>query len=220
MKVFCIIPAFNEERTIGQVVASVKPLVDELIVVDDGSSDATVEIAFKQGAKVLRHFLNRGQGASLETGNQYALANGADIVVHFDADGQFVAEEIKDIIAPIARGEADVVLGSRFLGKKTNMPFLKKSIIMPTARLVNKALLGLSLSDPQPGFRALSRSALEKIKIKQDKMAHNSEILHKISFYKLRLKEIPVTVIYTEFGQNFWGGIRIVKDILLAKLMD
>jgi glycosyltransferase involved in cell wall biosynthesis len=220
MKVFCIIPALNEEKTIGQVIARVKPFVDEIVVVDDGSSDSTVEISAKAGATVLEHLINRGQGASLETGNLYALKNGAEIVLHFDADGQFVPEEINDLLKPIIMGEAEVVFGSRFLGRPSNMPFFKKNIIMPIARLVNKVLLNLSLSDPQSGLRVFYRPALEKIRIEQDRMAHASEILYKVSFYKLKIKEVPATVIYTEFGQSFSGGVRIVKDLLLAKFLD
>lgn len=220
MKVFCIIPALNEEKTISKVIEEVRPLVDQVVVVDDGSIDATCKKAEESGARVLAHLINRGQGASLETGNKYAIAHGAEVVVHFDADGQFLAGEIKEIVAPIERGEAEVVLGSRFLNKKSDMPWFKEKIIIPIARIVNKLTLDLSLSDPQCGFRALSRKALKKIRIKQDRMAHCSEILYKISKNKLKVKEVPITVIYYNFGQKFSGGLRIIKDLLLAKLMD
>jgi polyprenyl-phospho-N-acetylgalactosaminyl synthase len=220
MKVFCVIPAFNEEKYISEVVARVKPLVDELIVVDDGSSDRTAELARARGAKVLKHLLNSGQGASLETGNQYALSRGADIIFHFDADGQFSVEDIPEVLAPLLEGVAEAVLGSRFMGKESNMPAFKKKIIMPIARLVNCLLLGVKLTDPQSGFRAMTAEAWRKISIEQKGMAHNSEILYKIVKNKIKLKEVPVKVIYHNFGQKFSGGVRILKDIFLAKLID
>jgi len=220
MKTLCVIPAYNEEGTIIEVINRVKPLVSEIVVVDDGSSDKTRELAEKQNITVLFHFINRGQGAALATGNQYALRAGADIIVHFDADGQFLAEEIKDIISPIIKGEADIVFGSRFLGKKSNMPPFKKYVIIPLAHLVNKIFTGSNLTDPQNGFRALSRKAASQIKIEQDGMAHNTEIISKAFASGLKIKEVPVTVIYHNFGQRFSGGLKIIKDLILARLIN
>jgi len=220
MKIFCIIPAYNEEKNINQVIAKVKPLVDKIVIVDDGSTDKTRELAKTQGAKVLSHIINRGQGAALATGNQYALANGADIIIHFDADGQFLPEEIKDVIAPLQSGQADIVFGSRFLGKESNMPKFKKYVIIPLAHLVNKIFIGETLTDPQSGFRALTRGGAKKIKIEQDGMAHNSEIISQAFSHKLRIKEVPITVIYHNFGQRLSGGFKIIKDLILARLIN
>ena len=220
MKTFCVIPAYNEAETIAKIVGEVKPLVDQIVVVDDGSSDNTGKLAKAQSVKVLSHFINRGQGASLETGNQYALRAGADIIVHFDADGQFLAEEIKDIISPIIKGEADIVFGSRFLGKKSNMPPFKKYVIIPLAHLINKIFTGSTLTDPQNGFRAMSQKAASQIKIEQDGMAHNTEIISKAFASGLKIKEVPVTVIYHNFGQRFSGGLKIIKDLILARLIN
>jgi polyprenyl-phospho-N-acetylgalactosaminyl synthase len=227
MKIFCIIPALNEEKYIAEVAAKVRPLVDELVVVDDGSGDRTAELAKAAGATVLKHFINSGQGASLETGNQYALSRGADIIFHFDADGQFSVADIPEVLAPLVAGEAEAVLGSRFMGKESNMPPFKKKVIMPVARLVNRLLLGVKLTDPQSGFRALTATAWRKISIEQKGMAHNSEILYKIVRNNIKVKEVPITVIYHRVGQGLFGGrgmgsggIRIIKDIILAKLMD
>ena len=214
MKVFCVIPAYNEARSIVSVVGRVKPLVDEVIVVDDHSSDKTLELAQKTGAIVLHHIINRGQGAALQTGNDYALRHGADIIVHFDADGQFLAEEIKDIVQPIKNNQADIVFGSRFLGKKSNLPKFKKNIIMPLAKLINKVFFNINLSDPQNGFRAMSALVASEIRIENDGMAHCNEILIKSFKNKYRIQEVPITVIYHEFGQKFSGGIRIIKDLI------
>ena len=220
MKIFCVIPAYNEEKNISQVIAKVKPLVDKVIIVDDGSADKTYNLAKDADIIALRHIINRGQGAALATGNQYALANGADIIVHFDADGQFLAEEIKDVIAPLQSGQADIVFGSRFLGKESNMPKFKKYVIIPLAHLVNKIFIGETLTDPQSGFRAQNRTGAEKIKIEQDGMAHNSEIISQAFNNKLRIKEVPITVIYHNFGQRLGGGLKIIKDLILARLIN
>lgn len=219
METFCIIPAYNEENNIGKVLDGLLPLGYELVVVDDCSSDRTYEAAQKNGVKVLRHIVNRGQGAALQTGMDYALMHGADVIVHFDADGQFLGEEIAQVIEPIVRGEADIVFGSRFLEKKSDIPFFKKNVIMPLAKLVNKVFLKIDLTDPQSGFRAMSRKAAEQIRIEQNRMAHCSEILVKSFASGLRIKEVPITVIYHDFGQKFSGGIKILKELFLGSLL-
>jgi len=213
MKISCVIPAYNESQNIIRVIDKVKPLVDEIIVVDDCSKDNTYELAKSKGVIALRHPINRGQGAALQTGDEYALLNGADIIVHFDADDQFKAEEISSLTEPIIRQEADAVFGSRFLGY-ANFPFTKRVIIMPLARIINR-FFGIKLSDPQSGFRALNRSTLEKIKIENRGMAHCSEILYKTIHSGARVTEVPITVTYHEFGQSFGGGFKIIKDLLI-----
>jgi glycosyltransferase involved in cell wall biosynthesis len=219
MKIFCVIPAYNEEKNIFQVVREVIDLVDVVVVVDDCSTDKTALLAKEAGAVVLHHSVNRFQGAALQTGNDYAIMNGADIIVHFDADGQFLANEIKSLTEPISSGEYDMVFGSRFLEKKSDLPFVKDKIIMPIARMVNYLFFGINFTDPQSGFRAMSRAAAETIQIEQDGMSHCSEILHKAFAKKLRIKEVPITVIYEEFGQGFGGGFKIIKEFILNKLV-
>jgi polyprenyl-phospho-N-acetylgalactosaminyl synthase len=218
-KIFIIIPAFNEEGKIGSVIKDARKYADEIVVIDDGSSDRSSEQAERAGAKVISHRINRGQGAALETGNRYALANGADIIVHFDADGQFLSGEIPEIIAPILDGSADIVFGSRFLSKRSEMPLLKRWLIMPFARAVNLFFFGITTTDPQSGFRAFSQKAARMIIIENDRMAHCSEILAKASASDLRIKEVPITVLYPDFGQRFSGGLDIIKDLLIGKMI-
>ena len=140
--IFCIIPAYNEEKNILKVVDACLKEIDKIVVVDDASTDKTVDILRNNISSekliILNHLTNRGQGAALQTGNEYALANKAQIIVHFDADGQFLAKEIKDIIKPIKEDGADIVFGSRFLEKKSKIPWFKEKIILPLAKLINK----------------------------------------------------------------------------------
>lgn len=225
-KIICVIPAFNEETNIGRTINDVKKYVDQVVVVDDGSSDNTFKKAKAEQVIVIRHCLNRGQGAALQTGNVYALKQEAQIIIHFDADGQFIGQEINDLTKPILEGKAEAVIGSRFLGKKSGMPWIKERIIMPIGRLVNKILLNVSLTDPQGGFRALSRKAVSMIEIENDGAAHCSEILYKLTKLGISVMEVPVTVKYNSFGQTIiggkgrgTGGVRIVIDLIIAKLI-
>jgi glycosyltransferase involved in cell wall biosynthesis len=219
MKIICVIPAFNEAKTISEVVVKVGQRVDVVVVVDDGSSDNTVNLALEAGAIVLRHQFNRGQGAALRTGTDFALEQGADIIIHFDADGQFVATEIAEMINPIASGEVEIVFGSRFLGKKHNLPPLKKRLLLPLARLFNLVFLGVRFNDPQNGFRALSAVAARQLNWQQDKMAHASEILWLTRLAKIKYREIGVTVHYADFGQRLSGGFKIASDLFLGRFL-
>lgn len=220
MRVFCVIPAFNEAKNIVAVINEVKPLVDRVVVVDDGSTDETYNLAQTSGAIVLKHIINRGQGASLRTGTEYSLSQGAEIIVHFDADGQFLSQDIVKIIEPIKVGAAEVVYGSRFLGIETKMPFLKRYLIMPLARAVNRIFFKINLTDPQSGFRALAASAARRISWQQDRMAHCSEIMFAVKKNNLRVAEVPVQVIYHNFGQSFFGGLRILKDLFFSMIIN
>lgn len=226
-KVFCVIPAYNEEKNIKKVIEGLVDIVDYLVLVVDGGTDRTFEKALEtkkelekraENLYILKHVVNRGQGAALQTGNEFSLKMGADLVVHFDADGQFLNEDIKSVIEPILKDEADVVFGSRFLGKESNIPWFKKNIIFKLAHLFNFFFVKIKLTDPQSGFRAMNKKALTIISIDQDKMAHCSEILFKVSESDLRVKEVPVLVLYNEYGQKFSGGIKIVRDLVFSKI--
>ncbi|MDD2757756.1 MAG: glycosyltransferase family 2 protein [Patescibacteria group bacterium] len=217
---FAVVPAFNEERNIGRVVRDLfQHGCERVIVVDDGSTDQTAATAGDAGAVVLRHLINRGQGAALETGDRFALASGAEAVVHFDADGQFNPADIALARELMREKDLDVVLGSRFLDRRSQIPFLKRRLILPVGRLVNYFFTGLLLSDAHNGFRLLTKNALAKIKITQDGMAHNSEIVAQIKKYGLKYAECPVEVTYVEYGQGLTGGLKIIRDLFLAKFL-
>ncbi len=217
---FIIVPAYNEAKNIGRVIGGLfSQGLENIVVVDDGSSDDTFELAKSAGAIVLRHEINRGQGAALQTGNEYALANGADLVVHFDGDGQFNPADIAEALAVMRNKNTEVIFGSRFLDNRSKIPWTKKYIILPISRIINQLFTGLKLTDAHNGFRILSRRALGKINIFQDRMAHNSEIVRQIKERGLSFAEHPVRVEYFEYGQGVGGGLKIIREILQERLI-
>ncbi len=221
MKIFCIIPAYNEEKNIKKTLLNALDYSDFFVVVDDCSQDGTISevLSIKnEKIKLIKHPINLGQGAALQTGNEYALKNGADIIVHFDADGQFLSEDIPRVVEDIKNNNADIVFGSRFLEIKSEIPAFKKNIIMPIAKIFNFVFFGIKTSDPQSGFRAMKKNIAEIIKIENNRMAHCTEILAKAHKKKLIIKEVPITVLYEEFGQKFSGGIKIIKDLFFKKI--
>lgn len=221
MKIIAVIPAYNEAAAIGKVVAEVLGYVDQVVVVDDGSADDTSLVASQAGATVLRHFLNRGQGAALQTGIFYALTSQADIIVTFDADGQFVAKQISQVVEPLLLGQTDIVLGSRFLNPIGKLP-LSRRLVLQLAATITRFYTGLKVTDAHNGFRAFSAQAAEKIKIKQDRMAHASEIIEQIKKHNLKFVEVSVTVRYTDYslqkGQKLSQSFRIIWDLIISRV--
>ena len=217
--ILAVVPAYNEEKKIGRVVRDLFQHGFKVIVIDDGSVACTSKEAAASGAVVLKHKINRGQGAALQTGNDYALAQGAETVVHFDADGQFNPADIAPAVKLLQDQQLDVVLGSRFLDRRSQLPWLKRYVILPVGRLVNFLLTGVWLTDAHNGFRILSRQALEKIKITQDGMAHNTEILAQLKKQNLKFAETPVEVKYFEYGQGIRGGFKILVEWVVGLLI-
>lgn len=224
MKIVAVIPAYNEEKRIRNSAEDAGCFTDAVVVVDDCSQDSTGEVALNAGAYVLRHEINRGQGAALQTGTDYALQIlEADIIVHFDADGQMQGSDIPKMVQPIINNEADIVLGSRFLGAQSNMPFSRRATLW-LALLFTRLVSGIKLSDTHNGFRVLSKYAARNIKISLDRMAHASEILDLIKLKNLRFVERPVTIKYTAEtlakGQSFTSGFVVLKDFIKSKFID
>lgn len=220
---FIVIPAYNEESKIGTVIENLQRQgYSKIIVVDDGSRDNTTEKAREKHITVLRHLINRGQGAALKTGIDYALEQGASFIVTFDSDGQHHPEDIPRLLEPLQRGEAEVALGSRFLSENSNTPLMRK-IFLKGGALVFRTMYGIKLTDSHNGLRALSRKAAQSINITQDKMEHASEIVEEVSRHKLKYKEIPVTITYTEYslqhGQRTSNAFRILFKMLFNKIV-
>lgn len=215
------IPAYNEERTIGSVIRGLKAAgFTRIIVVDDGSNDRTGEAALQEGALVVRHLLNRGYGGAVGTGLRAASQLESEIIVTCDADGQHDPEDIHRLIAPIATGEADVVIGSRLMDP-AGMP-LSRRIANRIANIVSYVLFGVQSTDSQSGLRAFSRDAALAIRLMTSGMELSSEILAEIRRNRLRLREVPIKAIYTDYslskGQSFTMGLRTLAKLIVAKL--
>lgn len=220
MKIVAVIPAYNESQKIGGVVRATLPFVSEVIVVDDGSHDATRDSAREAGACVMRHVVNRGLGATLGTGIAAALAHDAECIVTLDADGQHDPHEIERVVGPICRGLADVVLGSRLLASE-GMPF-HRVLANHIGNFTTLLLFGIFVTDSQSGFRAFSRAAARMIEIRSNRMEVSSEIVGEIRRKGLRLAEVPIRAIYTNYslakGQSFWVGLKTVYKLLLRRM--
>ncbi|WP_315818964.1 glycosyltransferase family 2 protein [Paraflavitalea speifideaquila] len=218
-----IIPVYNDASTLRKVVEEL--LLQShytIIVVDDGSAVPVSNCLTGLPFIYLRHRVNLGQGAALQTGFTYALQLQPDIIITFDADGQHIASDIPLLIQPILNKEADVVLGSRFWGHNDNPIPFSRNMILKGARLINYLLCGILLSDAHNGLRAFSSAALGKVTITENRMAHASEILFEIKRHKLRYKEVPVNIYYTDYsrqkGQSAVDSIKVLFDLILHKL--
>lgn len=216
-----VIPAFNEGPVIAGVVHDLGAVYRNIVVVDDCSLDDTGDAARSAGAIALRHPINLGQGAALQTGIRYALTRGADYVVTFDADGQHRMEDIRALLDAQSRTNADVVVGSRFLGRAENIPPLRR-IVLKLAVLFTRATTGTKLTDAHNGLRLFTRHAAERIRITQNRMAHASEITEQIHELGLSIAEAPVTIVYTEYslrkGQKLSNAFHIVAELIVARL--
>ena len=203
-----VVPAYNEAGAIGEVLNGLHEYLPRVVVVDDGSSDRTGEIALESGAAVVRHAINLGQGAALQTGIDYALARNAARVCTFDADGQHDPDSIAALYAALTSSGADVALGSRFLGSTPQMPAL------------TRLQTGLRLTDAHNGLRLFTRAAAERICIRQPGMAHASEILAAIAHERLHYVEVPTRVNYTAYsiakGQSVTNSVKILFDLVYA----
>lgn len=217
-RIWIVIPAYNEEKRIEQVLEELLNITSNIVVVNDGSQDLTGQIIEALPVFDLHHEINRGMGAALQTGNDLALQKGAEFIVHFDADGQMQIKDIDKVIAPLMAGQADIVLGSRFLDNKSNVPWLKKWLIHKPAIIFHWLFAGIKLSDAHCGFRALNKKAAQKIQITQDGMAHATEILDQIRQHDLKYQEVPVEITYHEYGQKFSSGFRILRDLFFARI--
>lgn len=220
MKVIAVIPAYNEEKTIAGVIAGIKKYAKHIIVIDDGSRDKTGETAKQEGVKVLRHAINIGLGGALGTGLKAAIMDDADVVITLDADGQHSPEDIPLILEPIIKNEADFVVGSRFL-KKQKMPVFRK-VANGFANFTTFVFWGARSSDTQSGMRAFSKYAVKKIEILSNGMEVSSEIIKEAKQNKLRVKEVPIRAIYTDYslskGQGFIPGIKTFLKLIILKL--
>jgi glycosyltransferase involved in cell wall biosynthesis len=219
--IWLIIPAYNEAAVIGRVVADVAKRGYHVAVVDDGSIDETGRRASAAGAIVVTHPINLGQGAALQTGIQFALRQGAQVIVTFDADGQHRPADIESLIDALTTNNADFALGSRFLGGAVAMPPSRR-ILLLAATWFTRQTTGLKVSDTHNGLRAMTRRGASRIKLRQNRMAHASELLDQIARSGLCYVEVPVTIEYSRYslakGQRLADSLRILVDLSAQRL--
>lgn len=220
-----IIPAYNEQEVIRDVLTGLLQYPYKIVVVDDGSAPSLQQpLSDFAGITYIRHKVNLGQGAALQTGIDYALRHNAAYIVTFDADGQHSAADIGRLLAPLQNNEATVALGSRFLQKNMHNAPASRTRLLKAGRWVNYFFTGLYLSDAHNGLRAMTREAASKIHLKENRMAHATEFLFAIRKHKLAYKEVPATVLYTDYskakGQSVFNSIRIFFDLVLHKLFE
>lgn len=228
-KILAVIPAYNEAQRIAQVVADALPLVDVVIVVDDGSTDSTAAVARTAGARVIQHSDNSGPGAATMTGLLAARLLGADIAVTLDADGQHDPKDIPLLLAPVLAGTADIVFANRFgfldsvRGRRRNSIPLIRRIFNTIGNVLTFLAAGMWVSDSQCGFKAFSRKALLEIDLRMNGFEFCTEIVRESVRHHWKIAQIPTKVLYSEYtmakGQSFANGIKTAFKILLRSFL-
>jgi glycosyltransferase involved in cell wall biosynthesis len=218
-KVCVIVPFYNEEQVINKVVSELLSHNYKVLAVDDGSSDKSYENIQDLKCTIIRHPQNFGQGAALQTGMSFAKLNpNLEIFVTFDSDGQHQVANIENVLNPLIKDEADIVFGTRFQDDLTKFTFLKRLILKMAIKYTHLST-GVALTDTHNGFRAMNRIAINKIELNFPGMTHASEFVAKAGENNLRIKEVPVHVLYTKYskrkGQSLWNAINILTDLFL-----
>lgn len=221
--VWLVVPLFDEAAVIGDVVTAARAAFPKIVCVDDGSRDGSADAAERAGAVVVRHPVNLGQGAALQTGFEYALTDPAmRYAVTFDADGQHQVADVVVMLERIRRGDVQVVFGSRFLDDRTRAGALKKLVLRAAVAYTN-VTTGTRLTDAHNGLRVLERSVVERLQITQNRMAHASEIVAQIGSMRLdgrpvAYAEEPVHIIYSDYsrskGQSLWNAVNILAELI------
>lgn len=221
-RTWVVVPALNEAGVIRDSILGLKTVFPNVVVVDDGSDDATGKEALAAGAIVLRHPLNLGQGATIQTGIDFALGRGAAYIATFDADGQHDAKDLKRLVEVLARENVDIVLGSRFLGRTEGMTRTRSAVIRMGV-LITNLTTGVRLTDAHNGMRAMTAATARRVHIRQDRMAHASELISQIGKLQLTVKEVPVTIRYSAYsrakGQKMSNSFRILLDLVVGWLL-
>lgn len=214
-----LIPLYNEATVIAEVVSALRPSFAHIVCVDDGSTDGSAGAARSAGATVISHPINLGQGAALQTGIDYLLEyEDPEFIVTFDADGQHRVEDARAMIAMARRDDLAVVFGSRFLDNRTK-PGWMKHVVLKTAVWVTNQTTGLRLTDAHNGLKVIRRDAAGYVHLKQDRMAHATEIVLQLGDSGLPWAEYPVELLYTDYskakGQSVLNAINILVDLVV-----
>jgi glycosyltransferase involved in cell wall biosynthesis len=214
-QVVAVIPAHNEERFIGSVVLKAQKYAVAVIVVDDGSTDATAEVARSAGARVIHHKENRGKGVALNSGLREAGRLDCDAIVVLDGDGQHQADEIPWILAPVLDNQADIVVGSRYLEKQGRVPRHRIWGHQAFTSMTN-LLSGIHVTDSQSGFRAFSRTAVSALTFSSNGFSVESEMQFQAREHGLRLVEAPITAYYEDKPKRpVWAhGLMVLNGVM------
>ncbi|MFZ3267783.1 MAG: glycosyltransferase family 2 protein [Mycobacterium sp.] len=218
-----VVPAFNEAGVIGDVITDLRTVFAHVVCVDDGSDDDTGDIALRAGAHLVRHPVNLGQGAAIQTGVEYARRQpGAQVFATFDADGQHRVEDLVTMIDRLGRGDVDVVIGTRFGAGVTRPPLLKRIVLQTAVRLSPRGRT-LGLTDSNNGLRVFNKTVADGLDITMNGMSHATEFIMLIAENHWRVAEQPVEVLYTEYsqskGQPLLNGVNIIVDGFLRGRM-
>lgn len=216
-RTWIVMPMYNEATVVGGVIEGLLPSFPYIVCVDDGSTDDSASVARAAGAVVVEHPFNLGQGAALQTGFEYALQDPElEAVVTFDADSQHRVEDALAMLSRIRSGEAEVVLGSRFLDGRTKISPLKR-LVLRTAAIQSSFSTGLQLTDAHNGLRVIGVSVVKRLHLAQNRMAHASELIQQLAQLQPRIVEHPVEIIYTDYskskGQSLLNGVNILADL-------
>lgn len=208
---------YNEASVVGTVIEGLRKEFPNVVCVDDGSTDGSQDVAREAGAVVVQHPVNLGQGAALQTGIEYSLQDPElDCIITFDADGQHRVVDARAMADRILSGEADVVLGSRFLDDRTKLSPMKR-LVLRTAAMQSRLATGMALTDAHNGLRAFSPEVARGINLQQNRMAHASELIHQLAEMNPRWVEQPVEIVYTDYskskGQSLLNSVNIVADL-------
>ncbi|WP_412951207.1 glycosyltransferase family 2 protein [Microbacterium sp. 179-I 3D3 NHS] len=214
-----VVPLYNEATVIAGVIAALLPSFPHVVCIDDGSTDGSLDEARRAGAHIVEHPINLGQGAALQTGIDYALAQpGCDYIVTFDADGQHRVEDAVAMVAAARASGAAIVFGSRFLDDRTNPGWMKR-VILKTAVWVTNLTTSVKLTDAHNGLRVIRADAARQIQLKQDRMAHATEIVLQLGHTGLPWIEHPVELLYTDYskskGQSVLNSVNILVDLIV-----
>ena len=215
-----VMPAFNESENITDAIKDLRMFFANILVVDDGSSDNTREIALNNGCICIKHLFNAGQGAAVQTGIKYFTSNkNFKYVITFDADGQHRAEDADEMKREAEKYNLDAIIGSRFLNTATieEIPQSKR-IALRIAKIIENKLTGLSNSDVHVGLRLMSQKAAKSLNLKSFGMSHSTEILLQLSKKRIKVKEKSVLIRYNKYGQSPLNGINILLDLALNYL--
>ena len=217
--VYILVPLYNEEQVISDTIEGLKKYFNNILIINDGSSDSSLSIISDLGVEYVSHSINLGVGAAVQTGFEFILDNRrkCSAIITFDADGQHRAEDAQRIAQEIEISDKEIIFGSRFLGFDKKIPIVKR-LVLKTVCSLTKFITGVNLTDAHNGLKGYKVSAINKININLDGYAYESELIRQVQKHNISFKEVPTDIEYTEYskskGQKILSGFIIIEDLL------